>query len=147
MRCFPKKIFISCILIGIALTYAVLFMNIYVDTEFNVSLIEEAYSMFEFTELLAHSQIYLPFYLVYIFLFPLYMFVAGTSYSEKLKIILPTVSILMVFLDISSMWAIRYVHTGIFSRVLIGAGTMVGLSFVMVVALLFYDMWIRKPSR
>lgn len=144
---FSEKIFISFMLIGIALIYAFLFMNIYIDTKLKVSLIEEAYSMFEYTELLAHSQIYLPYYLIYIFLFPLYMFVTGTSYPERLKIILPVLTVSMIFLDIGSMWAIRYVHAGIFSLILFGAGSMLGLCFITVVTLLFYDIWIRNNDR
>jgi hypothetical protein len=140
------KVFVTMMFVGIAITYAILALHIYIDTEFNPSMIGEAYSTFEWIELTDQTHKYFPYYGIYIFAFALSIFVLGTSYSEKLKIILTLVPGCLIVLDIGSMWAIPYIHAGIFAWVLFFAGNFLALSFGAIFILTLYDVWLRQKS-
>ena len=138
------KLLITFAIFGMCLTYGILVAHIYIDTEFQVSNIEEAYSTFDWIELVDQTHKYLPYYGIYLFAFALLIFVLGTSYSQRVKIPMVIIPNCLIFIDIGSMWAIRYVHAGIFSWVLFIAGTLLGLSFAMIIVLSLYDIWLRK---
>ena len=138
------KLLITFAILGMCLTYSILVAHIYIDTEFQVSNIEEAYSTFDWIELVDQSHKYLPYYGIYLFAFALLIFVIGTGYSERLKIPMVIIPNCLIFIDIGSMWAIRYIHAGLFSWVLFIAGTLLGLSFAVIIILSLYDIWLRK---
>src|SRR3990167_9407041 len=100
------RILATMVFFGISITYIILALHIFIDTEFKVSIIKQAYSTMEWTELVDHSHKYFPYYGIYIFAFALFIFVLGTSYSEKIKIPLVFIPNLLIVLDIGSMWAI-----------------------------------------
>src|SRR3989338_9036727 len=141
------KLLVTLGLAGMAITYLILALHIYIDTQFNVSLIREAYSSFSWTELVDQTHKYFPYYGIYIFAFALFTFVLGTSYPEKVKIFFVIVPNLLIQMDIGSMWAIPYIHAVIFSWVLFFAGSLLALSFFSLLALIFYDIWMRKEER
>lgn len=138
------KLLVTVIMLGIAITYMILALHIYIDTEFNPSLIGEAYSTFEWIELTDQTHKYFPYYGIYIFAFSLIIFVLGTSYSEKLKRIVTVVPPVLIVFDIGSMWAIPYISKGIFQWVLFFAGNFLALSFATIFVLTLYDVWLKK---
>jgi hypothetical protein len=138
------KVFATAMLLGIAITYAILALHIYIDTEFNPSMIGEAYSGFEWIELTDQTHKYFPYYGIYIFAFAMGVFVLGTSFSEKLKVYLTIIPSVLIVVDIGSMWAIPYIHAGIFQWVLFFAGNFLALSFAVIFVLSMYDIWLRK---
>ena len=140
------KVMATMILLGIAITYCILALHIYIDTEFNPKLIGEAYSTFEWIELTDQTHKYFPYYGIYIFAFAIILFVMGTSYSEKLKIFLTIMPSVMIMIDIGSMWAIPYISKGIFGWVLFFAGNFLALSFASLFVLTLYDIWIKKSK-
>jgi len=80
------KLLLTFAILGMCLTYVSLATHIYIDTEFQVANIKEAYSTFDWIELVGETHRYFPYYGIYIFSFLLFIFVHGTSYSERLKI-------------------------------------------------------------
>ena len=138
------KLLVTMALLGISLTYIILALHIFIDTEFKVSIIKQAYSTMEWTELVDHSHKYFPYYGIYIFAFALFIFVLGTSYSEKIKIPLVFIPNCLIIVDIGSMWAIRYINADIFSWGLMLAGNLLAVSFGIIFALTMYDIWLRK---
>lgn len=140
------KLLVTMAIIGIGITYLVLALHIFIDTEFKVSLIKQAYENMEWTELVDHTHKYFPYYGIYIFAFALFIFVLGTSYPEKLKIIMAIVPNCLIVLDIASMWLIRYVNATIFSWGLFLAGNLLAACFGLISALTLYDIWLRKTT-
>lgn len=138
------KVLVTMVLLGIAMTYAVLALHIYIDTEFKPGLIAEAYSTFEWIELTDQTHKYFPYYGIYIFAFALITFVLGTRYSEKLKIFFSIFAPTMIVIDIGSMWAIPYINAPVFGWVLFFAGNFLALSFGTIFILTLYDIWLRK---
>jgi len=138
------RILATMVFFGISITYIVLALHIFIDTSFKVSIIKEAYSTMEWTELADHTHKYFPYYGIYIFAFALFIFVLGTSYPEWLKITATIVTNLLIVLDIGSMWAIRFINAEIFSWVLFLAGNFLALSFAAIFLLTMYDIWIQK---
>ena len=69
------KLLVSMALLGIGITYIILALHIFIDTEFKVSMIKQAYSTMEWTELVDHSHKYFPYYGIYIFAFALFIVV------------------------------------------------------------------------
>jgi hypothetical protein len=141
------KVLVTVMLLGIALTYAILALHIYIDTEFKPAMIKEAYKSFEWIELTDQTHKYFPYYAIYIFAFTLAAFVLGTSYSEKLKIAMTLVPCTLIVLDIGSMWAIPYIHSDLFGWVLFFAGNFLALSFAVLFVLTLADIWSLKPKR
>lgn len=141
---FSLKLLVSMALIGIGITYIILALHIFIDTEFKVSMIKQAYGTMEWTELVDHSHKYFPYYGIYIFAFALFIFVLGTSYSEKIKVPMVIIPNLLIVLDIGSMWAVRYINADIFSWGLMLAGNLLALSFGAIFTLTMYDIWLRK---
>lgn len=121
------KVLVTMMLLGIAITYCILALHIYIDSQFKPALISQAYKSMEWIELTDQTHKYFPYYGIYIFAFTLTAFVLGTSYSEKLKITLTLVPCSLIVLDIGSMWAIPYVSAKIFGWVLFFAGNFLAL--------------------
>lgn len=139
------KLFITGLFCLIGLSYLALLTNIWLDTQMNVSNIIAAYSRFEFGELADHSHKYLPYYTIYLFFLPVLAFML-TSYSEKIKRFFAVVPILIIVIDIGSMWLIRYIHAVFFSWILLFAGTFLGMTFLSLFLLVLYDVWIIKKA-
>lgn len=129
---------------GIAITYMVLALHIFIDTNFKVSVIKEAYSTMEWTELVDHTHKYFPYYGIYIFAFALFIFVIGTTYAEWLKILLVILINCLIVLDIGSMWAIRFLNADIFSWALFMAGNLLALCFAAIFILTLCNIWLKK---
>lgn len=138
------RLLVTMALLGTAITYMVLALHIFIDTSFKVSVIKEAYSTMEWTELVDHTHKYFPYYGIYIFAFALFIFVLGTSYSEKVKCLAAIIPNILIVIDIGSMWAIRYINADIFSWGLFLAGNFLALSFAIIFFLTLYDIWIKK---
>ena len=138
------KVLITVMLLGIALTYCILALHIYIDSQFKPALISQAYKSMEWIELTDQTHKYFPYYAIYIFAFTLAAFVLGTSYSEKLKITMTLVPCSLIVLDIGSMWAIPYISAGIFGWVLFFAGNFLALSFAVLFILTMWDIWSLK---
>jgi len=64
---FSLKLLITFAILGMCLTYSILVAHIFIDTEFQVSNIEEAYSTFDWIELVDQTHKYLPYYGIYLF--------------------------------------------------------------------------------
>ena len=141
------KVLATCAMLGIAITYMVLALHIYIDTEFNPDMIGEAYSTFEWIELTDQTHDYFPYYGIYIFAFALFIFVLGTGYSEKLKIFITLFVGAMIIIDIGSMWAIPYIHAGIFKWALFFAGNFLALTFGTLFVLTLYDVWLKDRKK
>jgi hypothetical protein len=140
------KVLVTVMLLGIALTYCILALHIFIDTHFKPSLIKEAYKSFEWIELTDQTHKYFPYYAIYIFAFTLAAFVLGTSYSEKLKITMTLIPCTLIVLDIGSMWAIPYISADIFGWVLFFAGNFLALSFATLFILTMSDVWSLKSK-
>ena len=76
------------------------------------------------------------FLLVFIFSF--------TLYSEKLKIIIYSLSFFAIAADIGSWWLAKL--SGSLSFLVIMAGSLVALAFALLTLLPLYDMWIGKKQ-
>lgn len=138
------KLLVTMALLGIGITYMVLALHIFIDTSFKVSVIKDAYSTMDWTELVDHTHKYFPYYGIYIFAFALFIFVLGTSYPEWMKCLAVVIPNCLIVLDIGSMWAIRFVNADIFSWGLFMAGNFLAVCFFILFALTIYDIWIRK---
>lgn len=140
------RLLVTMALFGISITYVILALHIFIDTEFKVSLVKQAYETMEWTELVDHTHKYYPYYGIYIFAFALFIFVLGTSYPEWLKILAAIIPNLLIVLDIGSMWAIRFINADIFSWALFLAGNFLALSFAVIFLLTMYDIWLGKKG-
>ena len=140
------KVLVTMMLLGIAITYCILALHIFIDTHFKPALIKEAYKSMEWIELTDQTHKYFPYYAIYIFAFTLTAFVLGTSYSEKLKVTLTIIPCTLIVLDIGSMWAIPYVSAEIFGWVLFFAGNFLALSFATLFVLTMSDVWSLKQK-
>ena len=56
------KVLVTMMMLGIAITYLILVLHIYIDTEFKPSMISQAYSTFEWIELTDQTHKYFPYY-------------------------------------------------------------------------------------
>ena len=140
------KVLVTMVMLGIAVTYMILALHIYIDTEFKPSMISQAYSTFEWIELTDQTHKYFPYYGIYIFAFALFIFVLGTRYSEKLKIFFSIFVPTMIVIDIGSMWAIPYINAPTFGWFLFFAGNFLALSFGTIFILTMYDVWLKKSD-
>ncbi len=140
------KLLVTMAIVGMSVTYLILALHIYIDTEFKIPMIKKAYSTMEWTELVDHTHKYFPYYGIYIFAFSLFIFVLGTSYSEWLKRLAVIVPNCLIVLDIGSMWAIPYINADIFSWGLFLAGNFLALSFAVIALLTLYDIWLKKSQ-
>ena len=138
------KLLATVLLCMVGLIYLSLLGQIWQDTEMKPSLIAEGYGTMEAMELTYHSHTYLPYYALYLFALPIFLFMF-TSYSEKLKRILAVLPFALIVVDIGSMWLIPYASNG-FAVVLWLAGTCLGLIFLSIFVLNLYDIWLRKPT-
>ena len=136
------KILITSIMCIIGLTYLVLAVHIWIDTEFKASLVAESYGFMEYIELTDHAHLYLPYYWLFIFAIPVGLFML-TGFSERLKIFFAVFPFLVTIIDIASMYLIPYLWTG-FAMVLVIAGSCLGTSMLALFLLLMYDVWLRK---
>lgn len=140
------KLLLTMAIMGMGITYLILALHIYIDTNFQVSAIKQAYGGMEWIELTDHTHKYFPYYGIYIFAFALFIFVLGTSYPEWLKRLVAIVPTCLIVLDIGSMWAIPYINADIFSWGLFLAGNFLALTFFAIAVLSLYDIWFRKTS-
>ena len=126
----------------IGLTYLVLVVHIWIDTEFKPSLVAESYGYMEYIELTDHAHFYLPYYWLFIFALPITIFML-TSYSEMLKCFFAVFPFIIVVIDIASMYLIPYLWKG-FAMVLWLAGTCLGTTLFILFILIMYDVWLRR---
>lgn len=136
------KLFVTAVLCLLGVTYITLLASIWVDTEMKVANVAEGYGGMEFSELVSHSHTYLPYYL-YIFAIAVGIFLF-TSYGEKIKRHFALAPFVVIFIDIGSMWLIRYANKIVFSWALLFAGIFLAISFLGIFALSMYDIWLRK---
>jgi len=138
------KLLMTSLLCVIGLTYILLLIHVWHDTEMKVSLISQAYSTMESIELTSITHTYLPYYALYLFAIPVILFMF-TSYSEKVKRIFAVLPFIFCAIDIGSMWSIPYINKG-FSLVLWLAGTCLASTFLTLYILNIYDIWFRKQK-
>ncbi|MHB9029466.1 MAG: hypothetical protein ACYC9O_11920 [Candidatus Latescibacterota bacterium] len=138
------KLLASSLLCMLGLVYITLLVHIWIDTEMKVSMIEKAYSGMEYIELTDHAHLYLPYYSLFLFTIPIFMFMF-TSFSEWIKAFFAVVPYIIIVVDIASMYLIPYVSP-VFAAVLWLAGTCLGLSFTTLFVLTLYDIWLRKAD-
>ena len=136
------KLLVTSLLCVIGLTYLLLVVHIWIDTEMRPSFVSEAYGGMEYIELTDHAHYYLPYYALFLFAIPITIFMA-TSYSEKVKSIFAVYPFIVIVIDIASMYLIPYLWLG-FGMVLWLAGTCLGLTLVALFLLTMYDVWLRK---
>ncbi len=141
---FSMKLLISALLCTIGLIYVTLLVHIWIDTEMKVSMIETAYGGMEYSELTNLAHHYLPYYSLFLFAIPIFMFMF-TSFSERLKSFFAVTPFIIIVVDISSMYLIPYVSP-VFATVLWIAGTCLGLSFATLFVLIQFDVWVRKAE-
>ena len=130
---------LSCLL---GLTYMLLLFHIWNDTEMKPALVSKAYVTMEYTELTNITHTYMPYYTIYLFAVPVFIFMF-TSFSEKIKRIFAVLPFILIPLDMGSMWAIPYVSPN-FSWVLWAAGSFLAATFLGLFVLNMYDLWLRK---
>jgi len=138
------KLLMTSLLCVIGLSYILLLLHVWYDTEMKVSLITKAYETMETIELTNITHTYLPYYALYLFAIPVVLFMF-TSYSEKVKRIFAVLPFIFCVIDIGSMWSIPYINKG-FSLVLWLAGTSLATTFLTLYILNIYDIWFRKQG-
>ncbi|MFC1541220.1 hypothetical protein ACFL50_02085 [Candidatus Latescibacterota bacterium] len=136
------KLLVTSLMCIIGLTYLVLAVHIWIDTEFKVSLVAESYGYMEYIELTDHAHLYLPYYWLFIFAIPTGLFML-TQYGEKLKIFFAVFPYVVTVIDIASMYLIPYLWKG-FAAILVIAGSCIGTSMLALFLLIMYDVWLRK---
>lgn len=136
------KLLLTSLLCVIGLTYILLLLHVWHDTEMKVSLVRQAYETMETIELTNITHMYLPYYALFLFAIPAAIFMF-TSYPEKLKRVFAVLPFILCAVDIGSMWSIPYIHKG-FSLVLWLAGTSLASVFLTLYILNIYDIWFRK---
>jgi len=139
------KLFLTLLLLVVALVYMTLLVHIWIDTQMKAANIEKAYGGMEYIELTDHAHTYLPYYTFFVFLIPVLMFMF-TSYAERLKRFFAVFPLIVILIDISSMYLIPYLWKG-FAWVLFFAGTILGIMFLLLFVLNLYDLWLRRPAR
>ena len=140
------KLFLTSLLCIVGLIYISLLVHVWQDTEMKPSLIAKGYSSMEAMELTDHTHKYLPYYALYLFAIPTFLFMF-TSFSEKIKRFFAVWPFLWIVIDIGSMWLIPYAHQVFFSWVLWFAGTFLGLTFLLLFMLNILDIWFRKSHK
>jgi len=65
-----------------------------------------------------------------------------TGFWKSFLIIEPLISILITF---GSLWGIRFIHTG-FVYVTIASSTLIYTSYILMAAIIFYELNFKKPS-
>jgi hypothetical protein len=141
---FSSKMFLSSILCSIGVSYLLLLLHIWIDTQMKPAMIEKAYGAMEYIELTGQAHTYYPYYALILFFIPVGIFMAS-SYSSKLKTFFAIFPFVITFIDIGSMYAIPYIGKT-FSYVLWTAGTCLALSFCTLFILNMLDLWIRRPK-
>lgn len=139
------KLFLTSLLCIVGLIYISLLVHIWQDTDMKPSMIAKAYGSMESLELTDHTHKYLPYYALYLFAIPAVLFML-TSYSEKIKSFFAVLPFFLIVIDIGSMWLIPYVSDNLFSWVLLFAGTLLGITFLLLFMLDIYDIWLRKSA-
>jgi len=136
------KLLVTSLICVIGLTYLLLVVHIWIDTEMKPSLVSEAYGGMEYMELTDHAHNYLPYYALFLFAIPVGIFMF-TSYSENLKRFLAVWPFIVIVIDIASMYLIPYLWTG-FGLILWIAGTLLGITLFIMTILTMYDVWLRR---
>ena len=65
-------------------------------------------------------------------------------FSEKLKLIVIAFSFLSILLDVGSWWLAKL--SGALAPLVILGGVSLAISFLALILLSLYDLWLRKPS-
>ena len=136
------KFLVTSLMCIISLTYLVLALHIWIDTEFKPSMVAESYGYMEYIELTDHAHLYLPYYWLFIFAIPIGLFML-TSYSEALKIFFAVVPFVIIVIDIAAMYLIPYLWKG-FAMILVLAGSCLGTMCLILILMIMYDTWLRK---
>lgn len=102
------KLFVVSFMCVLGLNYIPLLLNIWIDTGMKVAPVMEAYSGFEFAELVEHSGRYISWF-VFTFGLAVLTFLTATNYSQKIKSVFSVLPFVLIISDIGSMWLIRYV--------------------------------------
>ncbi len=139
------KLLLSTLLCVIGIVYLVLIVNIYIDTELKPSIITEAYGDMEYIELSANAHIDLPHYALFIFAFPVLVFMFS-SYSEPLKRFMAVFPFVMVIADVGSMFLIPYLNKVFFSYTLWAAGASLAITFLYLFIAIHHDLWFKKQA-
>lgn len=130
MKQWPKhyKVFAGCFLRLIALAYAFFLFKIWVDTEFKLDLIVEAYGEMGLFELVYHSYQYLLWFAIaFGSVLGVYMF---SPYSPRFKQVLVVWTCVWIVADIASAWLIT-VHSN-FAYLLYLSGLVLAVTFLTV---------------
>lgn len=138
------KMMASVLLCMVGLMYISLLFHIWIDTQMKPSLVIEAYGKMEYSELAENTVRFLPYYTIYLFTIPIVLFMFS-SYSEKLKIFFGIFPLIIIIIDISSMWLIPYLWN-VFAYILWLAGTCLALTFSLLFILILYDIWLKKEK-
>ena len=133
----PLKLFITFMLLLLGACYIAFLGGIYIDTEFKMSLIIEAYESFESMELTTHTFTYLTwFLLIFGVTTPLYFLGAA---SNKLKSIFAVLIPLLIFSDILCAALVRF--SPFFAYQMAASGFALALCFIWMIASIFKSMW------
>ncbi len=136
------KLLVTSLLCIVGLTYLLLVVHIWIDTELKPSLVAEAYGGMEYIELTDHAHYYMPYYGLWVLAIPVTLLLL-TSFSERVKIFFASFPFIVTVIDILSMYLIPYLWLG-FAYVLWIAGTCIGTSLFIVTLMVLYDTWLRK---
>jgi len=136
------KFLATSLLCIVGLTYLLLVVHIWIDTELKPSLVAEAYGGMEYIELTDHAHYYMPYYGLFILAIPATLLML-TSFSEKIKVFFAVFPFVATIIDIASMYLIPYLWSG-FAYVLWIAGTCIGTSLFIITLMILYDTWLRK---
>lgn len=138
------KVFISLFLCLMGLSYITLLLHIYVDTNLQVEVVKEAYSTFEFSELVDQAHRYIFWFILT--LAPVVAIFLATSFGEKIKMFFAVMPMLLIISDIGSMWLIRYASKEWFSWQLYLSGMALAGLFLSMFLLINYDLWLKKSK-
>ena len=136
------KLFVTGLLCIIGLTYLLLVVHIWIDTEMKPSMVADAYGGMEYIELTDHAHFYMPYYGLFLVAIPVGLMLL-TSFSGKVKTFFALFPFVMTVIDIAAMYLIPYLWLG-FAYVLWLAGTCIGTSLFVMMLMIFYDVWLRK---
>lgn len=136
------KLFVTSLLCIIGITYLLLVLHIWIDTEMKPSMVADAYGGMEYIELTDHAHYYMPYYGIFILAIPVALLMM-TSVSGKIKTFFAVFPFIMTIIDIASMYLTPYLWLG-FAYVLWIAGSCIGTSLLIIMLLIFYDVWLRK---
>ena len=137
---FTVRLFFSLILTLIGVNYLFLLTGIWLDTQMDLSKIEEGYSTFETVELLEHSFRYL-FWFIGAFGLSIGLFLMS-AHSQRLKTIFVMGVPVLIISDIGSMWLVRF--SPWFALQLFLSGFLLAASFLILFVLLQRELLFKR---